>query len=339
MPKPQISKDTEIMLKVCSIGLNPIDFKMRKGDTKLILPLKFPIMMGHECSGVVVEIGKDVSKFKIGDEVFLRKGRGNLAGTWAEYFVEEEKNVALKPKNLTLDEAASVPLAGLTAYQVIIEHGKLQKGQKVFIGAGAGGVGSFGIQFSKKICEAEVFTSASEKKKDICEKLGADHVIDYRNQKIQDVVKDVDLFFDTTGEVKSGLAITKPHGKLITIAGIPSSADLTDIMKSYKLSFYVPYLLDAITWSTRRNAHKKNIEYFYMWMKSDGEQLAQIGKWIEEGKIQPLIDKVFQGLDKIQEAVAHLESGHCTGKVVVHIADIEEKKQDGEKEEEKKGGR
>jgi len=325
-------------VKVCSIGLNPIDFKIRKGDTKLILPLKFPIMMGNECSGVVVEIGKDVSKFKIGDEVFFRKGKENLAGTWAEYFVEEEKYVALKPKNLTLDQAAAVPLAALTAYQVLIEHGKLEKGQKVFIGAGAGGVGSFGLQFSKKICEAEVFTSASEKKKDICEKLGADHVIDYHKQKIEDVVKDVDLFFDTTGEINTGLAITKPHGKLITIAGIPSSVDMSEIMKTFKVSWYVPYLLDTLTWSKRRNARKKNIEYFYLWMKSNGEQLAQIGKWIEEGKIQPLVDKVFQGLDKIQEAVAYLESGHCTGKVVVNIANIEEKRKEGEKEEEKKEG-
>jgi len=320
---PTIEKPNQVLIKVMAVGLNPLDYKIRDGKVKLLLNYKFPIFLGNECSGIVTEVGKDVTKFKPGDEVFIRKDKDNLLGTFAEYFRDEEEYFAPKPQNLSHDEAASIPLAGLTAWQAIVEHAKVQKSEKVFIGAGAGGVGSLAIQIAKNIVGAEVITTSS--KKDICQRLGADRVIDYHNEKFDEVLKDIDFCLDVTGEVSQCIKITKKNGKIITIGGVPSSADVEEIRKTMKTSWFVPVLLDTITWNSRRKAQKKNIEYFYMWMKGNGEQLNQLGKYLEEGKLVPLVDKVFPGLDKMGEALAHLESGHCTGKVVVHVGSEEQK--------------
>jgi len=163
IPKPEITNPNHVLIKVIAASINPVDYKIRQGKVKLILNLPFPIYLGSDCSGIVVDVGKDVSKFKVGDEVYVRKGtKGGNNGTWAEYFLDEEEFFAIKPKNITFDEAASIPLVGLTAYQVMM--GKLEKGQKVLITAGAGGVGTIGIQIAKQIIGAEVITTASEKK-------------------------------------------------------------------------------------------------------------------------------------------------------------------------------
>jgi len=287
----------------------------------LVLPYKMPIYLGSECSGVVHETGKAVKNFKVGDHVFLRKDKSNNSGTLAEYFVEEEEFVAHAPKSITLEESAAFPLVGLTTYQALIERGQVQKGQKVFINAGPGGVGSFANQLAKNVLGAEVYTTASEKKVELCKTLGADHVIDYKKEKFEDTLKDIDFAFDTAGEASSCFKIVKADtGKVITISGIPSSKDIEEIRKDMKMSWFVPLLLDTVTWKTRHAANKKHIDYCYLLMHASGKQLEEIASWIDQKKIVPVIDKVFDGIDKTAEALSYLEAGHATGKVIVKIS-------------------
>ena len=242
-PMPAIGPH-DVLIKVHAASINPVDYKIRDGDLKVILPLKFPLILGNDCSGEVEKIGTDVRAFKPGDAVYARVDKDRI-GTFAEYAVAAESSIALKPINLSYIEAASIPLVGLTAWQALIDIGKLTSGGKVLIHAGSGGVGSFAIQLAKH-WGATVATTASARNADLLKQLGADIVIDYKTQRFEEMLSDYDLVFDTqAGETQQrSFSVLKRGGTLVTIAGMPTA----EIGREWDVNFLVRMVM---AWSNR----------------------------------------------------------------------------------------
>jgi NADPH:quinone reductase-like Zn-dependent oxidoreductase len=307
-------KDDEVLLEIHASGLNLLDSKIRSGEFKLILPYKFPLILGHDAAGIITRVGKNVKHFKVGDHVYARPSDFHI-GTFAQYIAINENDVALKPKNISMEEAASVPLVALTAWQALVEIGNLKKGQKVFIQAGSGGVGTIAIQLAKHL-GATVATTASEKSFDMLRDLGSDVLIDYKKQDFENVLRDYDLVLNSqdTDTLKKSLNVLKPGGKLISISGPPTP----DFAKSIGAPWYIKMILSLISSGVRRKAEKLGVEYSFLFMRADGKQLHEITKLIESGAIKPVVDKVFE-FDKINEALEYVKSGRAKGKVVVSI--------------------
>ncbi|OUL79306.1 NADP-dependent oxidoreductase, partial [Paraburkholderia hospita] len=196
MPVPELRED-DVLIQIHAAGVNPLDSKIRDGEFKLILPYRLPLILGNDLAGVVARVGSRVRRFRPGDEVYARPPKDRI-GTFAEFIAIKEDAVALKPKALSMEEAASIPLVGLTAWQALIERGQLKKGQKVLIHAGSGGVGTFAIQLAKHL-GATVATTASTANARLMKQLGADIVIDYRKDDFAAALKDFDVVLDTQG--------------------------------------------------------------------------------------------------------------------------------------------
>ncbi|TIX37458.1 MAG: NADP-dependent oxidoreductase, partial [Mesorhizobium sp.] len=220
MPEPEL-QDSDVLVEVHAAGVNLLDSKIRTGEFKLILPYRRPFILGHDVAGKVIRVGSKVSKFKAGDEVYARPRDGRI-GTFAEFIAVNEADIALKPANLSMEEAASIPLVGLTAWQTLIERANLKKGQKVFIQAGSGGVGTFAIQLAKHL-GATVATTASAASADLVKSLGADVVVDYRKDDFEKVLSGYDVVLNSQDAktLEKSLSVLKPGGKLISISGPP----------------------------------------------------------------------------------------------------------------------
>src|SRR6185295_15021675 len=190
-----VVKENDVLVQVHAAGVNLLDSKIKGGEFKLILPYKPPFALGHDVAGVVTKVGSGVSKFKVGDEVYARPADHRI-GTFAEFISINENDVAIKPKNLSMEEAASIPLVGLTAWQALVEKANLKKGQKVFIQAGSGGVGTFAIQLAKHL-GATVATTTSAANIDLVKRLGADIVIDYKKENFETTLKDYDVILNS----------------------------------------------------------------------------------------------------------------------------------------------
>jgi NADPH:quinone reductase-like Zn-dependent oxidoreductase len=307
-------KDNEILIEVHASGLNLLDSKIRSGEFKIILPYKFPLILGHDAAGIVTQVGKNVQHFKLGDQVYARPADFHI-GTFAEYMAISENDVALKPKNISMEDAASVPLVALTAWQALVEIGKVQEGQKVFIQAGSGGVGTIAIQLAKHL-GATVATTASEKSFDTLKSLGADILIDYKKEDFENVLKDYDLVLNSqdTATLKKSLNVLKPGGKLISISGPPTP----DFARSIGAPWYIKIVLSLISSGVRKKAEKLGVQYSFLFMRADGKQLSGITKLIESGAIKPVVDKIFP-FAQTNEALDYVESGRVKGKVVVKI--------------------
>lgn len=307
-------KDNEVLIEIHASGLNLLDSKIRTGEFKMILPYKFPLTLGHDAAGTVIRIGKNVKKFKVGDQVYSRPADFHI-GTFAEFIAINEHEVALKPKNLMMEQAASIPLVALTAWQALVEIGNLQKGQKVFIQAGSGGVGTVAIQLAKHL-GATVATTASEKSFDMLRDLGADVLIDYKKQNFENVLKDYDLVLNSqdTDTLKKSLNVLKPGGKLISISGPPTP----DFATAIGAAWYIKLILSLISSSVRKKAEKLGVQYSFLFMRADGKQLGEVTKLIESGVIKPVVDKIF-GFSQINDALEYVESGRAKGKVVVKV--------------------
>jgi NADPH:quinone reductase-like Zn-dependent oxidoreductase len=305
-------KDNEILIEVHASGLNLLDSKIRSGEFKIILPYKFPLILGHDAAGIVTQVGKNVQHFKLGDQVYARPADFHI-GTFAEYMAISENDVALKPKNISMEDAASVPLVALTAWQALVEIGKVQEGQKVFIQAGSGGVGTIAIQLAKHL-GATVATTASEKSFDTLKSLGADILIDYKKEDFENVLKDYDLVLNSqdTATLKKSLNVLKPGGKLISISGPPTP----DFARSIGAPWYIKIVLSLISSGVRKKAEKLGVQYSFLFMRADGKQLSGITKLIESGAIKPVVDKIFP-FAQTNEALDYVESGRAKGKVVV----------------------
>ncbi|MDR6407218.1 UNVERIFIED_ORG: alcohol dehydrogenase [Burkholderia sp. 1595] len=294
--------------------MNPLDSKIRDGEFKLLLPYRLPLILGHDLAGVVVRVGPRVRRFKPGDEVFARPHKDRI-GTFAEFIAVKEDGVALKPTSLSMEEAASIPLVGLTAWQALIEKGQLAKGQKVLIHAGSGGVGTFAIQLAKHV-GATVATTASAANAEWLKQLGADIVIDYKKDDFAAILKDYDVVLDTQGgnTLEKSLRVLKPGGKLIGIAGPPDP----DFAKEIDASLFLKTAMRFLSYRIRKAAKRHDVSYSFLFMRANGEQLGQIAALVDAGAIKPVIDRVFP-FESTNEALAYVEKGRVKGKVVVKM--------------------
>lgn len=307
-------KDNDILVEIHAAGVNVLDSKIKTGEFKLILPYKLPLILGHDAAGVVVRTGKNVKKFKTGDQVYARVSDHRI-GTFAQFIAIDEKDAAFKPKNLSMEEAASIPLVGLTAWQVLVERAAVKSGQKVFIQAGSGGVGTFAVQLAKYL-GAEVATTAGALSTELLKKLGADIVIDYKNSDFEKMLSNYDVVLNSQDQktLEKSLRILKSGGKLISISGPPTPVFAEEI----KTSWFVKIVLSLLSFSIRKKAKHKNVYYSFLFMRSDGEQLSEITKLIELGIIKPVVDKVFS-FENTNEALSYVETGRAKGKVVIKI--------------------
>ncbi len=309
-----VVKENDVLVQVYAAGVNQLDSKIKTGEFKLILPYKTPFIIGHDVAGVIVKVGSKVQNFKVGDEVYARPAEHRI-GAFAEFISIDEKDVAIKPKKLSMEEAASIPLVGLTAWQALIEKANLQKGQKVFIQAGSGGVGTLAIQLAKHL-GATVATTTSAANIDLVKRLGADVVIDYRKDDFETILKDYDVVLNSqdTKTLEKSLKILKPGGKVISISGPPDP----DFGSEINANGLVMLVLNILSMGIRRKAKKLGVNYSFLFMKANGAQLTQITKLIEAGVIVPTIDKVFP-FDQTNDAMTYVETGRAKGKVVIRV--------------------
>jgi len=306
--------DNEVLVEIHSASLNILDSKIKKGEFKLLLPYKFPLILGHDVAGIITQVGKKVKKFKAGDEIYSRPSDFHI-GTFAQYIAINENDVALKPSNLTMEEAASIPLVALTAWQALVESARLKKGEKVFIQAGSGGVGTIAIQLAKHL-GATVATTAGTRSFALVKALGADISIDYKTQDFETLLKDYDVVLNSQDNktLEKSLNILKPEGKVISISGPPTP----ELAKEIGLPWYLKVILSLISFSIRSKAKKRLVDYKFLLMKASGSQLDQITKLIEADIIKPVVDKIY-AFEQTNEALEYVESGRAKGKVVIKI--------------------
>ena len=313
MPEPELGDD-EVLVKVHAAGVNLLDAKIKNGEFKLILPYRLPLILGHDVAGVVLKVGPRVRLFKPGDEVYSRPDDFRI-GAYAEFIAIKEDSLALKPTTLTMEEAASIPLVGLTAWQALIVKANLKKGQKVFIQAGSGGVGTFAIQLAKHV-GAFVATTTSTANVDLVKSLGADVVIDYKKDDFEKILHDYDVVLNSQDSetLAKSLNILKPGGKLISISGPPDHAFGDEI----KAPWFLKLIMRVLSSGIRKNAQRRKVSFSFLFMKANGKQLREISTLIDSGVIRPVVDRVFQ-FEKTQEALTYVETGRAKGKVVVTI--------------------
>ena len=313
MPSPEL-RDDEVLVQVHAAGVNQLDSKIRDGEFKLILPYRLPLILGHDVAGVVVKVGTRVRQFKPGDEVYARADDFRI-GTFAEFVPIKEASLALKPKGLTMEEAASIPLVGLTAWQALAEKAGLKKGQEVFIQAGSGGVGTIAIQLAKHL-GASVAATTGTTNVALVKSLGADVVIDYKTQDFEDVLRDYDLVLNSQDgkTLEKSLRILKRGGELISISGPPDPQFGSEVAAPG----FVRLVMRLLSSSVRRKAQQLGVGYSFLFMKASGSQLREITRLIDAGAIRPVMDRVFP-FASTNEALAYVEAGRAKGKVVVRL--------------------
>lgn len=313
VPEPEL-REGDVLVQVHAAGVNPVDFKIRNGELKVVLPYRLPLILGNDVAGVVVRVGPAVRRFKPGDEVYARPEK-NRIGTFAEFISMNEDAVAIKPQKLTMEGAASIPLAGLTAWQALIERANLKQGQKVLIHAGSGGVGTFAIQLAKHV-GAVVATTTSTPNLDWVKALGADLVIDYSKDDFATVLSDYDVVLDSLGgeALEKSLQVLKPGGKVISISGPPDPDFARDLGSSWMLE----QVMRLLSYPIRRKARHHRMSYSFLFMKASGDQLREIGRLIDSGVIRAVVDRVFP-FESTNEALVYVERGRAKGKVVVKV--------------------
>ncbi|QXH97326.1 NADP-dependent oxidoreductase [Pseudomonas ogarae] len=306
--------DHDVLVRVQAASVNLLDSKISKGEFKLILPYSFPLALGHDVAGVVVRVGSRVEQFKPGDEVYARAPDGHI-GTFAEQISVNENALAMKPANISMEEAAALPLVVLTAWQVLVETARLKRGQKVFIQAGSGGVGTLAIQLAKHL-GAFVATSTSAGNVPWVKALGADVVIDYKQQDFASVLQDYDVVLHSLGadELEKSLKILKPGGQLISISGPPTP----QFAQAQGFSWVLRLIMGLLSSGIRRKARRKGVSYTFVFMHASGPQLREISTLVEAGSIKPVIDRSFP-FDATADALSYVEQGRSKGKVVIKI--------------------
>ncbi len=307
-------QDHDILVEIHAAGVNGLDSRIRDGEFKFILPYRFPLILGNDAAGVVVRTGSRVKRFNVGDRVFARPAKDRI-GTFAEFIAMHENDAAVMPKGLTMEEAASIPLVGLTAWQALVEQAGLKKGQRVFIQAGSGGVGTIAIQLAKHI-GATVATTTSAANIDLVTSLGADVVIDYRSDDFASILRDYDVVLNSldSENLEKSLGILKPGGKLISISGPPDPA----FAHQMGLPWVLKSLMALLSLRTRRMAKRHGVAYSFLFMRANGDQLVEIAALIDSGAIRPVVDRVFP-FDSTPQAIAYVETGRARGKVVVKV--------------------
>lgn len=305
----------QIQVRVHAAGLNPVDFKTREGKLKLIHDYELPSVMGNEFAGTVSALGEGVTEFAVGDRVFARITKGTMGGL-GEFVCVRAEHAAKIPDALDFEKAGAVPLAGLTALQALRDELGVKPGFRVFISAGAGGVGTFAIQIAKKL-GAFVATTASPRGEELVRRLGADLVIDYTKTKFEDELRDYDGAFDLLGgdDLRRTFGVVKAGGKVVSVAGMPEPLTAK---KDLQRGGLLPILFWFASFSLRRAAASCGVTYRYLFMHPSGKDLAVLTSWIQDGQLEVIIDRVFS-LSETKEAFSHLEAGRAKGKVVVRM--------------------
>ena len=304
--KPSIQAK-DVLIEVKAAAINPIDKVIILGYLKGMIPIPMPSTLAYDVSGIVVEIGADVKGFEIGDAVYSRVPQEQM-GTLTQFVAVDSTVVAKKPENVSFEEAASIPLAGLTAFQCL-EHVGIKANDKVLIHAGSGGVGSFAIQYVKSK-GAYVYTTTSTENVEWVKALGADRVIDYKKEDYKNIVTDADSVFDTLGKEYStdAFGVIKTGGKVVSIAGPMDEATAHAFgMADYTLPEDLAQAIEA-----------KKASYTFIWMHPSAEDLTTIKGLIEAGKIKPVIDKIYPFAESIA-AFEHLATGRAKGKIVIKM--------------------
>jgi alcohol dehydrogenase len=303
----------QVLVEVHAAGVNPLDARIRTGEFRLFLRHRMPLVLGNDVAGVVVAVGRGVQRFQVGDEVFARSK--DAVGTFAELIALDEADVAHKPTTLSMAEAASIPLVGLTAWQALVERAKLRPGERVFVEAGSGGVGTFALQLAKHL-GATVATTASAANAELVEDLGADVVVDYRRQDVVAVLADYDVVLHSQDAraLDKAMRILRPGGRLISISGPPDHAFAVEIGAPW----FVRPVLCAVSAPTMLRAKQRKVDYRFLFVSADGAQLEKITSMIAAGSIHPVIDRTFP-FESTRDAIAYVESGRSRGKVVVTV--------------------
>jgi NADPH:quinone reductase-like Zn-dependent oxidoreductase len=313
VPLPEL-RDDEVLVQVHAAGVNQLDSKIRTGEFKLILPYRMPLVLGHDIAGEVVKVGGSVRRFQVGDEVYARLDDLRI-GAFAEYAAVKEASLALKPAGLTMEEAASVPLVALTAWQALVEKANVGKGQKVFIQAGSGGVGTFAIQLARHL-GATVATTTSTANTALVMRLGADVVVDYTSQDFEAVLRDYDMVLNSQDRktLEKSVRVLRRGGKLISISGPPDP----DFGRQIEAPGFVRLVLRLLSSGIRRQAERRGVGYSFLFMKASGSQLREITRLFEAGAVRPVVDRVFP-FESTNDALAYVEAGRAKGKVVVKL--------------------
>ncbi|WP_378081729.1 NADP-dependent oxidoreductase [Aeromonas bestiarum] len=313
LPRPTLKPD-ELLVEVHAAAVNPIDNMILTGIFKPILDFQFPATVGSDLAGVVTEVGSRVTRFKPGDAIFANifdLGTGSIA----EFAVVPESAAALKPANLDFVQAASIPMVGLTSWQALKERAHLRAGQKVFIPAGAGGIGTFAIQLAKHL-GAKVGTTTSTGNVALVRSLGADEVVDYKKQEFENVLRGYDAVLGTIrgDAIEKSIGILTPGSKIVSLVGPLDAAFARD----RRLNIVLICVFRLMSRKIMRLAKKRDVTYSFLFARPDGAQLAEIGKLLEQGHIRPVIDRVFP-FEQAKEALAYLAQGHAKGKVVIKM--------------------
>lgn len=313
IPEPEL-RANDVLVEIRAASVNLLDNKIRDGEFKLILPYRLPLVLGNDVAGVVIRAGANVRKFKPGDEVYARPHQARI-GTFAEYIAIDEADVAMKPNNLTMEEAASLPLVALTAWQVLVERANVQKGQKVLIHAGSGGVGTIAIQLAKHL-GAYVATTTSTANVDLVKSLGADVVVDYKKEDFEKVLHGYDVVMNSLGKdtLEKSIAVLKPGGKLISISGPPDP----DFARQNGSGWPLRQVMRLLSLGIRRKSKRRGIGYSFLFMTANGRQLEKITALIEAGHIRPVMDRIFP-FEKTNEALDYIQTGRAKGKVVIAV--------------------
>lgn len=321
-PVPSNVGVDEMLVRVHAAAFNPIDAARVAGKIKMLRPeVAWPAILGYDMAGVVEMVGSDVSEFSLGDAVAARPGGQVKFGTCAEYIIVQAKDVAKKPPAISFTDAASLGLAGQTAIQAF-RRGGVKAGDKVLITGGAGGVGTLAIQIAKHcLGAAEVATTASPgEKSDLCKSLGADIVIDYHSEQFENILKDYDFALDTTGESHKMPQILKADKgkKVVTVNGIPTK-EACDEVPTLKPGRFASLVLKlARNKKAEQAALNHGVEWSYMFLNPCGEDMLQLLRWVDEGKLKPVIDQIWS-FEKAKDAALRNFSGRAKGKCVVQV--------------------
>lgn len=313
IPYPSLQPN-ELLVKVCAAGINPIDNMIPTGMFKPVLSFQLPATLGSDLAGVVIEVGNQVTRFKTGDAIFASifdLGSGAIA----EFAVVPEQVAALKPANIDFVQAASLPMVGLTSWQALKERVQIQRGQKIFIPAGSGGIGTFAIQLAKHF-GARVGTTTSTDNIGMVRSLGADQIVDYKTQFFEKELHDYDMVLGTLrgNTLDKSLNILKPGGSIVSLIGPLDAA----FARARQLNFFMTFLFRLMSLNLMRKAGKRKINYSFLFMHPDGVQLGEIAALVEQKQINPVIDRVFP-FAQAKEALAYLAKGHAKGKVVIKM--------------------
>ncbi|MPW09359.1 zinc-binding dehydrogenase [Paraburkholderia sp. CNPSo 3155] len=313
VPRPTLKAD-ELLVQVHAAGLNPIDNMIPAGTFKPVLKFELPATLGSDIAGVVVEVGSRVTRFKPGDAVFASLfdlGRGSIA----EFAAVPESVAAPKPAKLDFVQAASVPMVGLTSWQALKERANVRSGEKVFIPAGSGGIGTFAIQLAKYL-GAKVGTTTSTGNVPLVTTLGADEVVDYKKENFEKMLRGYDVVLGTLrgDAIEKAIGILKPGSKVVSLIGPLDAA----FARARRLNFFLTFVFGLMSRKIMRLARKRDVTYSFLFVRPDGAQLAEIGGLLESEHIRPVIDRVFS-FEQAKEALEYLAQGRAKGKVVVKI--------------------